>query len=155
MQSEEYSIVNMLDYSIGLDAAIKFYHAKWGNDKNYIFFADAIRHSSKAETGLPRFYLLLKQNEMVGCCGLVTNDFISRHDLYPWMAGIYVIKSERGQHLGNFMMRHAEAEAKIAGHSTLYLTTDHDGYYEKYGWERMEDGFELSGKPTRIYRKLL
>ena len=42
-------------------------------------------------------------------------------------------------------------EAALAGFSTLYLTTDHDGYYEKYGWTRIEDGYDRDGEPCRIY----
>lgn len=37
------------------------------------------------------------------------------------------------------------------GYGALYLTTDHDGYYEKYGWSRMEDGYNLFGERSRIY----
>ena len=44
-------------------------------------------------------------------------------------------------------------KAKRMGHPRLYLATDHAGYYERYGWERMEDGNEISGKSTRRYVK--
>jgi N-acetylglutamate synthase-like GNAT family acetyltransferase len=145
----------MKDYSGGFEKAIKYYHSKWGSDKNYSFFYDAISHSSNSPTGLPRFYLLLKQEKIIGCCGLVTNDFISRHDLYPWLAGIFIEEEERGHALGNMLMEYAEKEAKKAGFTHIYLTTDHDGYYEKYGWNRIEDGFELSGELTKIYMKSL
>lgn len=31
--------------------------------------------------------------------------------------------------------------------------TDHDGYYEKYGWQRIEDGIDLfTGQASRIYK---
>ena len=145
----------MKNYSGGINKAIKFYHSAWGNDKNYSFFEDAIRNSTNSKKGLPRFYLLLKRDEMIGCCGIVINDFISRHDLYPWLAGIYIKESERGKELGNMLMEYAELEAKNAGYSAIYITTDHDGYYEKYGWKRIEDGYEITGEPTRIYMKKL
>ncbi|HAW70392.1 MAG TPA: GNAT family N-acetyltransferase, partial [Firmicutes bacterium] len=49
-----------------------------------------------------------------------------------------------------------EKEARNIGFSVIYLTTDHDGYYEKYGWQRIEDGVDLfSGQPSRIYAKQL
>ena len=150
-----YKIVNMKNYSGGIDETIKYYHGAWGNEKNYSFFADAIKNSTNSKTGLPRFYLLLKQDEIIGCYGIVINDLISRHDLYPWLAGIYIKESERGQELGNLLMKHAESEAKNANYSALYLTTDHDGYYEKYGWKRIEDGYDITGEPTRIYVKQL
>lgn len=145
----------MKDYSNGLDKAIKYYHSKWGGPNNYNFFYDAIFHSSNNKKGLPRFYLLMKEEKIIGCCGLIINDFISRHDLYPWLCGIFIEESERGQALGNMLMEYAEAEAKKAGYENIYLTTAHNGYYEKYGWKRIEDGYEASGEPIRIYTKNL
>lgn len=146
-------IVNIKDYEGGLEEAISYYHSKWGTQNNFSFFKDAMINSSKRTDGLPRFYLLLKNEKIIGCCCLVTNDFISRHDLIPWLAGIYIEKNERGKQLGNLLMKHAEGDAKKIGYSQIFLTTDHDGYYEKYGWHRIEDGYELDGESTRIYKK--
>lgn len=143
----------MKNYSGGLDEGIKYYHSKWGNQNNYNFFFDAIFHSTNLVSGLPRFYLLIKNEKIIGCCGLIINDFISRHDLYPWLAGVYIEENERGQGLGNMIIKHVESEAKNAGYSAIYLTTKLDGYYEKYGWKRTDDGFEFSGKSAKIYMK--
>jgi N-acetylglutamate synthase-like GNAT family acetyltransferase len=148
-------VVDMQDYEGGIDAAIQYYHDKWGNEENYAFFEDAIKHSSKEKTGLPRFFVLVRGDKIIGCCGLIANDFISRHDLLPWLAGVFIEESERGKALGDFMMNEVEKDAKRIGYSSIYLTTDHDGYYEKYGWKRMEDGYERSGDATRIYTKQL
>jgi hypothetical protein len=38
---------------------------------------------------------------------------------------------------------------------SLYLTTDHDGLYEKFGWDRIEDAYDPSGYVTKVYRKFL
>lgn len=150
-----YQFIYLKDYSEGLDTAVKYYHSKWGNEENYHFFYDAIKNSTNTYKGLPRFYLLLKNQIIIGCCGIIINDFISRHDLYPWLCGLYIEESERGQSLGNMLMEHVENDIKKAGFEKIYLTTHHDGYYEKYGWHRIEDGFEAAGGPTRIYMKCL
>ena len=155
MKKQLYQIINMLDYSGDIDKAIMFYHKAWGNEKNYSFFEDAIKHSTNKKTGLPRFYVLLKKEDIVGCIGLISCDFISRSDLSPWIAGVFILESERRKELGSFMIQHVETEAKNAGFSTLFLTTDLNGYYEKYGWERMEDAYGLSGNSTKIYQKKL
>lgn len=145
----------MKDYEGGLEAGVRYYHSKWGGESNFDFFFDAIKHSSNEKRGLPRFYLLLKGEMIAGCAALVTNDFISRHDLRPWLAGLYVEQSERGQELGSFIMEQLAEEAKRAGYAKVYLTTDHNSYYERYGWIRIEDGYEPSGERTRIYQKEL
>ena len=73
----------------------------------------------------------------------------------PWLCGLYVERHARGAHLGNMLMRHAEAETKHLSYTALFLSTDHVGYYERYGWEYIGNGYEPSGDPTRIYRKIL
>ncbi|MBN1532354.1 MAG: GNAT family N-acetyltransferase [Spirochaetes bacterium] len=148
-------IINMREYAGGIDGAAGYYHGRWGGENNYAFFRDAIAHSSQGGGGLPRFYAMLRGERIIGCCGLVVNDFISRHDLCPWLAGLYVEPEERGAALGNRLMEHAAGEAASMGYSRLYLTTDHEGFYERYGWERIEDGYDPSGAPARIYVKRL
>lgn len=148
-------VENIKDYSGGIEKAIQYYFNAWGKETNYSFFYDAMINSSKEGKKLPRFFVLTKDDEIIGCCGLIVNDFISRHDLFPWLAGVYISENERGNEYANLIMSHAENEAKLAGFNQLYLTTDHDGFYEKYKWERIEDGYDISGCSTRIYTKTL
>jgi len=147
-----HTIINVKDFSGGLDKAVAYIHSKWGSKENYTFYYDAIAHSSEQGKPLPRFYLLLKENSMVGCYALLTNDLISRQDLYPWLGCLFIEKTERGKQLGNYLMQHGITEASSLGFGTVYLTTDHDGYYEKYGWQRMENGFDFYGQSSRIYQ---
>jgi N-acetylglutamate synthase-like GNAT family acetyltransferase len=148
-------IVNVKDFSGGVEKAIKYIYKIWGRNKSYEYFYDAIIHSSEPGKTLPKFFLLLKDDSVIGCYALITNDFISRHDLYPWFACLFIEERERGNSFGSLLMKHAELEAKKSGYSALYLSTSHDGYYEKYGWRRIEDGYELDGARTRIYEKTL
>ncbi len=149
-------IVNVKEYDGGIDKAVKFIHGVWGNDKNYSFYSDAIYHSSLSGKKLPQFFLLLKNSEIIGCSALIINDFISRQDLYPWFACLFVDEKERRNEYGKLLIEYSEREAKKAGFSILYLTTDLDGFYEKYGWIRIEDGINLfECKPARMYSKKL
>lgn len=148
-------LINVKEYSEGIDKAIEYIHGAWGSEENFVFYKDAIYHSY-SEGKIPQFFLLLKDEKIIGCSALITNDFISRHDLYPWLACLFVDERERGNEYGKLLIEYAEKQAKKAGFSELYLTTDLDGYYEKYGWNRIEDGIDLfTMKPTRIYSKKL
>jgi N-acetylglutamate synthase-like GNAT family acetyltransferase len=148
-------IVNVKEYPGGIEEAVRYIHGKWGSAENYDFYYDAVLHSSEPGKALPKFFLLLKDGRITGCYGLITNDFVSRHDLYPWFACLYVEEEERGQQLGRLMMEHAAKEAGESGFSMMYLVTDHEGYYEKYGWRRIEDGYDHKGTSARIYEMAL
>lgn len=144
-----YHIIDSHQYPGGVEAAISYIHSKWGNPQNLNFYRDAIMNYGPS---LPRFFLLCQNETIVGCGALIANDIISRHDLMPWYACHYVESAHRGKHLGELLLKHACKLGQELGYPTLYLSTDHDAYYEKYGWQRIEDGFEPSGAATRIYR---
>ncbi|HDT12329.1 MAG TPA: GNAT family N-acetyltransferase [Candidatus Marinimicrobia bacterium] len=144
-------ILNVKEYKDSLDEGIRYIHGKWGNNRNYTFYEDAIRNASSGNK-LPQFYLMLKSGRIIGCAALLTNDYISRQDLYPWVGCLFVEKNERGNEYGKHLLEHAIQKARLAGFPRAYLTTDHDSYYEKYGWIRIEDGIDLfSSQPSRIY----
>ena len=145
-------VLEAKDYSQGIEEAIKYYHSKWGNENNYDFFHDAFIHSLDSRS-LPKLFVLVKDEIIIGCCSLIANDFISRHDLIPWLAGVYIDEAERGNSYANLMMEFARKRAKMLGFGRVYLTTDLDGFYEKYGWERIEDGYERDGTAAKIYMK--
>jgi len=109
---------------------------------------------------LPFYYVgnpknLLQGERIIGCGALIINDFICRHDLLPWYACHCIEPYERGSGLGKLLLEYAVTIAGALGFSEVYLGTDHGGYYEEYGWERIEDGYEPSGGRTRIYRYTL
>ncbi len=147
-----HNIINVKEYSKDIDIAIKYIHNIWGSKSNYPFYNDAILHSSEEGKPLPRFYLILDNEKIIGCYALLTNDLISRQDLYPWFGCLFIEKEYRGKQLGFELMKHGIIETKNLNFSALYLTTDHNGYYEKYGWIRIEDGFEFNGDRTKIYK---
>jgi GNAT superfamily N-acetyltransferase len=147
-------IVNVKDFIGGIDKAVDYIHGVWGNESNRAYYEDSITNGSKDEKRLPRFYLLLNGEEIIGCSGLITNDFISRHDLYPWLSSLYIEEAYRGNAYARLLMAYVIKDAKALGFNTVYLTTNHHHYYEKFGWKRIEDGIDLfTGKHTRIYMK--
>lgn len=144
-------IINVRDYAGGLVEASRYIHSIWGRPDNFEFYRDCIEHSSLDTNSIPRFYLMLDQDRIIGCYALITNDLISRQDLWPWLACLWVEPDYRGRELGKHLLAHGISEAKRIGYKRVYLTTDHDGYYERYGWQRIEDGYDLRGDKGRIY----
>ena len=128
-----------------------FFHKAFGNEKNYMLYYDCIAHSVHSDSLLPRWFIATKGNRIVGGCGLITNDFISRMDLWPWITALYVDVSERGNALGSKLLTHAVTEAGKQGFLKVYLSTDHDGYYEKY----VSDGLNSVTKKSPDFGILL
>ncbi|MNJ63667.1 Acetyltransferase (GNAT) family protein [compost metagenome] len=96
-------------------------------------------------------FVALSEDEPVGTVSLWMNDLKCRQDLYPWLAGLYVIEEKRKRGIGKLLQAHAIAEAQKLGYPYLYLITDHAGYYERLGWTFKELAPKAEGEYTRVY----
>ncbi|MFC5602236.1 GNAT family N-acetyltransferase [Sporosarcina koreensis] len=133
--------------------AVQTFWGQWGNESNYRFYEDCMKHSSVTAEGVPSFYIAVEGSEIIGTYAILRNDLVSRQDLSPWLACLYVDPKFRGQAIGSQLLDHAIAEAGRKGFEKLYLTTDHVGYYEKYGWSKIAECFDLFGNPSSVYEK--
>jgi len=144
-------VINIRKHPEYVEQAITYIQSKWGNRRNKKVYEDCITKSIDAKNPLPIWYLLLDGDNIIGCAGLITNDFISRMDLCPWLCALYIEKKHRGQGLGELLMSQIKEDVANMELSALYLCTDHKGYYEKYGFSYIGDGYHPWGESSRIY----
>ncbi|BDD08041.1 N-acetyltransferase [Fulvitalea axinellae] len=149
--SEEIKIISVRKSPDYKDKAIAYFQKCWKGVAPVIY-EDCISHCIEAENPLPQWYLLEKRGELIGCAGLITNDFISRMDLYPWFCAVFIDENHRGNAYGKLLMEQAKGDAKGMGFGNLYLCTDHIGYYEKYGFTYIGQGYHPWDEESRIYK---
>ena len=136
-----------------IDQAVHYFWTCWGSESNRIFYKDCILHSLKKENALPKFYLGLKNNEIIGSYALLTNDIISRQDLMPWFACLFVEEKKRGNGLAEQFLNHGLKEANSKGYDHLYLSTDLIDFYERKGWSHIGEGYGVGGGQIKIYSR--
>lgn len=104
----------------------------------------------KANAAVPQWYVALEGDVIVAGMGVIENDFHDRPDLAPNVCAVYTDEPYRGRGIARALLETVCADMAGLGIDTLYLVTDHEGLYERYGWEfycmaEGEDG------PERLY----
>ena len=133
------------------DKMIQYFQNSW-SEIAPVIYEDCITHSINAKDSLPQWYLLEHNDEIIGCAGLITNDFISRMDLYPWVCAIFIDEKHRGNNYSKLLIEKAKEDSKKAGFKNLYLSTDHIGFYEKFGFSYIGQGYHPWEEESRIYQ---
>lgn len=136
-----------------LEKGIHYFWKCWGNDSNFNFYNDCIQNSLSDKVSLPKFYILTKGQNIIGSYALLINDIISRQDLLPWFACLFVNEQFRNKGYAENILIHGLNEANIRGFKKLYLSTDLKDFYEKKGWDLFSHGYGLNGDKFNIYSK--
>ena len=146
----EQNIIKINEHPELIEEAAQWFHQKWKiPEKAYL---ESMRDSLNSDCGYPRWYVVKEGESIIGGIGVIENDFHDRHDLYPNVCAVYVEKAYRGKGIAGELLNFVCEDMANEGISTLYLFTDHDSFYERYGWEffcmAQGNGEE---EPSRMY----
>lgn len=85
------------------------------------------------------FLVLLKDERLVGFISMFPHDGEERKDLTPWYATMYVKDEYRGKGYSKMLNDAVLEEAKKRGHKKIYLKTELENFYEKFGAKYIEN----------------
>ena len=96
----------------------------------------------KIKTNLKKFnyckLILLDDNNLVGFISIFPKDGEERQDLSPWYATMYVKKEYREKGYSKILNDAIIAEARKRNFKKLYLKSNLENYYEKFGAKYLE-----------------
>lgn len=98
-----------------------------------------------------RVLMLVDGEELVSFCTLAERDDIPNTALTPWVGFLYTFPQYRGRRCAGALLAHAEALARADGAESLYISTNHIGLYEKYGYSFLEIMKDVQGEGSRVY----
>ncbi|MDO4557330.1 MAG: GNAT family N-acetyltransferase [Lachnospiraceae bacterium] len=68
------------------------------------------------------------------------------------ICAVFISEQQRGNNYAELLINKAKDDSKIFGFKKLYLSTDHVGYYEKFGFKYIGQGYHPWNEESRIYQ---
>ena len=97
--------------------------------------------------------LLTDGDALVSFCTLSKWDDVQPTELTPWIGFVYTFPAHRGRRRAGLLLEEALRRAGEAGFPAVYLSTNHVGLYEKYGFSYLTEALDTDGAPTSIFIK--
>lgn len=150
-------ILSVRDHPESIQLFIDSFSKWWASETTRPVYQNCIENTPGADSPLPQWYLLVDETHtvVIGGAGLITNDFVSRMDLCPWLCALYVEEPYRNNGYGAVLIEHVCAQAQALGFEKVHLCTGLAGYYEKHRFTHVGDGFHPWGEKSRIYERRL
>lgn len=129
---DKFDILKISEHPEMLDTAAEWFHEKWHIP------LEAYRGSMKdalGESTVPEWYIAMDGGSIIAGMGVIENDFHNRKDLTPNICAVYTEEKYRRRGLAGRLLNYVCGDMAERGIETLYLFTDHTGFYERYGWE--------------------
>ncbi len=131
---EIFNLKNKLEY---LDEVAKLEYEQWANDKDK---NKQERIEIKKKKICKMFdnksfckLILVNDNKLLGFISIFPKDCEEEKELTPWYATMYVKKEYRNKGYSRILNDAILKEAKDRGFKTIYLKTNLQNYYEKFG----------------------
>ena len=98
-------------------------------------------------------FIAVEKDSIIGFCTFLKTDYSPENRYSPWISSIFVDEKARGNRVSEKMIKAAEAYAKKQGFSKVYIPSDMEGFYEKYGFIPIDALENYSGDFDTILMK--
>lgn len=100
-----------------------------------------------------RLLLLTDGDELISFCTYAEKDDVQPTQLTPWVGFVYTYPQYRGHRYVGRLFNEIGRIAETEDVPQVYISTNEEGLYEKYGCEYKEQMTDIEGEPTRVYVK--
>ena len=146
----DYTIICLKNEPERLQQAASWFHEKWGIPLEA--YLESMKDSLQENAVVPRWYMAMDGETIIGGLGVIENDFHNRPDLAPNVCAVYTEPDRRGLGIAGTLLHFVCDDMRTQGIDTLYLVTSHTGFYERYGWRYFCPVYcDGEDTPSRMY----
>ena len=141
ISGDNMQIIDIKNNDKYLDEYIELCSVEWGSPKTKEQMQLYIENKKKrihTEGKAISILGLIEENVLIGFISLFKYDGDERKDLTPWYATMYVKKEYRGLGYSKLLNDAILHKARLLGYNVVYLKTNLENYYEKFGAKYIE-----------------
>lgn len=98
-----------------------------------------------------RVIVALNDDEICGYCTVAITDCIPDVHYTPYIGYLFVDEKWRGNRLSQRLIIYSMSYLKSVGFDKVYLVSDHENLYEKYGFDIIDRKMSPWGSEEKIY----
>ena len=98
-----------------------------------------------------RVIVAFDNNEICGYCTVAKTDCIPNLVYTPYIGYLFVDEECRGNRLSQKLIVYSMKYLKLIGFDKVYLVSDHENLYEKYGFKVIDRKMSPWGSEEKIY----
>ena len=102
-------------------------------------------------TDWERVVVALNGSDIAGYCTVAKKDCIPDVPYTPYIGYMFVHETYRGHRLSQKLISYAMSYLKTLGFHHVYLVSDHENLYEKYGFKVIDKKLAPWGEIEKIY----
>ena len=106
---------------------------------------------NNAFTDWERVLAALDGEKICGYCTIAKTDCIPDVSYMPYIGFLFVDEACRGRRISQQMIQYAMGYLKTLGFPAVYLVSDHENLYEKYGFRVIDRKKAFWGPEEKIY----
>lgn len=98
-------------------------------------------------------FAAVEEGKVVGFCTFLKTDYYPENRYWPWISTIFVDEKARGRRVSHRMIEAAEEYARSQGFARVYIPSDMSGFYEKCGYEAIDELVNYGGDADTVFMK--
>ena len=97
--------------------------------------------------------IAIENDNVIGFCTFLKEDYYPENRYSPWISTVFVDEKYRGNRLSEKMIDKVIAYAKSKRFSKVYIPSDMQGFYEKFGFVPIDTLVNYSGDFDTVFMR--
>lgn len=98
-------------------------------------------------------FVAMQDGEIIGYCTFLKTDYYPENRYWPWISSIFVGEAHRSQGVCGMLIEAAIRYAREQGFNRVYIPSDMLGFYERYGFARIDELTNYGGDVDHIFAR--